>query len=324
MRVLVTGGCGFIGSAVVRLAVERGDQVLNLDRRRKANPVPSLSLVAGKPGYARLETDVTDRTMMRAIVREFQPDTVIHLAASTEEDPARLFETEIAAAIAVMEASGHHQSKLTGEARDKFRVVHALRAEADADNAPAPTSAEAARTSAAAVIDNWSRAHGLPLVTCVGAEVFGPYQSDSAFLPTMMASLLGGRVFNVPHGGETVRDWLPVRDYASGLLRAAEVAPAMSRFEFSVGAERRDLDVADSICAMLDARSPLPNGAAWNRYVQPVGDPRGAPKGPMLDEREAERDIEWRPLGFHAGLDRALSWATGRYVRPAAAAVAAE
>jgi dTDP-glucose 4,6-dehydratase len=262
--------------------------------------------------------------MMRAIVREFQPDTVIHLAASAEEDPARLFETELAGAIAVMEASSHHHSKLTGEARDRFRVVHAIRAEADAAETPAPSPVEAARASAASVIDNWSRAQKLPLVTCVAAEVFGPYQSDKAFLPSMMASLLAGRVFAVPHGGETIRDWLPVRDFASGLLRAGEVAPSLSRFEFSVGAERRDLDVADGICAMLDARSPLPNGAAWNRYVQPVGDAAGAPQGPMLDEREAERDIEWRPMGFHAGLDRALTWAIGRYSRPVAAAVAAE
>src|SRR5688572_15418542 len=102
MRVLVTGGCGFIGSAVVRLAVERGDQVLNLDRRRKSTPAPALAPVAGKPGYARLEADIADRSLARAILREYKPDAIIHLAASEEADPNRLFDSEVGGAFSIL------------------------------------------------------------------------------------------------------------------------------------------------------------------------------------------------------------------------------
>ena len=106
MRVLVTGGCGFVGSAVVRLAVERGDHVLNLDRRKKSVAIPSLGPVAQREGYARLEADVTDRAMIKAILREFSPDAVIHLAACGDDDPNALVDAEIGGAFAVIEAAG--------------------------------------------------------------------------------------------------------------------------------------------------------------------------------------------------------------------------
>lgn len=326
MRVLVTGGCGFVGSAVVRYAAERGDQILNLDRRRKANPVHSLASVAGRDGYARIEADISDRSLMRAVFREFKPDAVIHLAGGAEEDAARLFDSEVSGAFAILEASRAHYEKLSVEDRARFRFVHAIRAEADDPGTPTPV--EAARFTAGALIDSWSRAYGMPVVTCVAGEVFGPYQADTAFLPRLIASILSGRPFVLPNGGETVRDWLPVRDFAVGLVRAAEAAPPQTRFDFSVGAERRDIDVADALCVMLDARSPLPGGAFWGSMVSVEGDGSRASPGPMLDAMEAEHDLGWRAAGFHSGLDRMLAWAIGRYALQQAAtpihAVAAE
>jgi dTDP-glucose 4,6-dehydratase len=313
MRVLVTGGCGFIGSAVVRLAVDRGDQVLNLDRKRKMTPAPALASVAGRPGYARLEADISDRTLMRAVFREFRPDAVIHLSASPDEEPGRLIDTEIGGAFAVMEAARHHFEQLEGEGRERFRIVQATRAEPDTPGAPTPV--EAARSSAASLADHWSRAHGLPLVTCTAGEVFGPWQSDGAFLPNLISSLLAGRSVILPSAGEIVRDWLAVGDFASGLLCAAQSAPPQSHFDFSVGAVRRDIDIADAICVMLDTRAPLPNDAFWAGLVDVTGDAPDALHGPMLDAIEAERDLGWQPRGFHAGLDRTLAWALSRYAR---------
>ncbi|MEQ1609931.1 MAG: NAD-dependent epimerase/dehydratase family protein [Hyphomonadaceae bacterium] len=324
MRVLVTGGCGFIGSAVVRLAVERGDHVLNLDRRKKTTPVPALGPAVQREGYARLEADITDRSMIRAILREFSPDAVIHLAASSDDDPGGLVDAEIGGAFAVLEAARQYHEKLAGEARQRFRIVHAERAESDSPQKQ--TRVHAARGAASVLLDRWARANDLPLVTCVAGEAFGPWQPNTSFLAQLVASLLYSQPFPLLAAGETVRDWLPVRDFASGLLRAAEAAPAQSRFDLSVGAERRDIDVAGSVCSLMDERSPMPTGQSWSSLLVMEGDASGATPGPMLDTVEAERDLGWRPQGFHAGLDRLLTWALASYAASQArrTAVAAE
>ncbi len=127
MRILITGGCGFIGAAVTRAAVDRGHRVLNIDRRRKTAPVPALAPVNGRPGYARLEADIADRTLMRALFNEFQPDRVIHLASAIKDDPDLLFDTDVAGAYSILEACRRHMERLDEAGRSTFRLVHATR-----------------------------------------------------------------------------------------------------------------------------------------------------------------------------------------------------
>ena len=321
MRVLVTGGCGFVGSSVVRLAVERGDHVLNIDQRRRSNPTPALSPIAAREGYARLETDIADQPMMRAVMRDFAPDAVIHLAASLESQPEKLVESEMAIANSILEASRFYLATLSGERRDRFRLVHAERAESDIPGVP--TQGQAARAAGATLMGLWSRACGIPLVTCVAGEAFGPWQSPTSFMARLVTAVLHEQRFVIPNAGEDVRDWLPIRDFATGLLQAVEEAPAMTRIDLSVGAERRDIDVAESVCALLDERAPR-IGGPWMDLVSHEGDAASATLGPMLDAAEAERDIGWRPQGFHAGLDRLLTWALASRAASRNLAVAAE
>ncbi len=311
MRVLVTGGCGFVGSAVVRMAVERGDHVLNVDRRRKSSPVPALGPLGVRDGYARLEADIADRSLMRALVREFAPDAVIHLAASESEESEALVEGEIGGAFSIIEAARAWFETAPGHVRERFRLVHAVQAESDI---PEPLSrTQAARSAASGLIERWSQATGLPVVTCVAGEAFGPWQSRSSLLSRLLASLMHAQPFTLPDGGESVRDWLPVRDLASGILAAAEAASATGRIDFSVGAERRDIDIAESICGLLDERSPLASGSPWLDLVKHEGSATASLSGPMLDAGEAERLLGWKPHGFHAGLDRLVSWTVASY-----------
>ena len=323
MRVLITGGCGFIGAAVVGAAVARGHRVLNIDRRRKSTLVPALAAINGREGYARIEADVADRALMRALFCEFQPERVIHLAAAAGVDADGLFDVDIAGAFSVLEASRRHLERLDEVGRNAFRLVHAVRAGAETESDHAPTPREAASASASALLSSFARAQGLALVTCSADEVFGPWQAEVTFLPSLFAAISTARPFVLEAAGERMRDWLPVADFASGLLRAAEFGAPFARYEFTAGAERRDLDIAEFVATFLDARCPRGAGP-WSELIDLAGETLAARPAPMLDAQAAETELRWQPGGFHTGMDRALNWMVQRFPPMAKPALAAE
>ncbi|MEZ5936839.1 MAG: NAD-dependent epimerase/dehydratase family protein [Hyphomonadaceae bacterium] len=320
MRVIVTGGCGFAGAAVVRSLVERGDQVLAIDRARKSRKIPALAPAEGKPGFVRLEADVSDARLMRAYFREFRPDHVIHLAAPIGSESDDLYAAGPQAAFGVAEACADHLSRLDEERRAAFRLVHTLCLKPQADDAP-PSPDAAMANAAADFLDAWCAARGVATALCAAPDLFGPYAAPGNLIGDLLDGLLGKGEAGLPAFGDTVREWLPVRDFASGLIDAALLGAPGGRYGFSVGVERSDRAIAEAVCGRLDIRSPRADGPWIARVDYGAGEPeRGDPA--LIDPTGAEETLQWRPHGFHAGLEATINWALRRHPQARAQAQA--
>lgn len=307
MRAIVTGGCGFAGAAVTRALVERGDKVLCIDPRRKSKRAPQLAGLEGREGFVRLEADATDKRLMRAMFHEFKPDCVFHLTAPAGEEPEDLYATGPAAGFAIIEASLGHLSRLPANDQERFRFIYGLHVTAQTeDEAQSPRQVMA--LCGANLISNWARARGLPAILCAAPDLFGPFAPETSLLGGVMATLFRGETATLSGGGETVRDWLYVRDYAAGMLAAADKGEPDTVYGFTVEALRRDEDFFGAICDRLDALRPRAAGP-WRdllRFEHDLID-RGVP--PPIDPAHSERDLGWRPAGFHVGLERMIAWA---------------
>lgn len=310
MRSIVTGGCGFVGSTLARELVNRGDRVLAIDTLLKSTPVPALAPLVGNEHFVRLQADVTDRTLMRSLFREFTPDRIFHLTAPRMDDTGEAFDAEIACTFSVMDAARIELERRTPEDRDGFRIVCAGRRTqqpAATGSAPEPDIRSVSTQLRSSLLSKYAAAYNLQVNTCVAGDAFGPHDARPSVINRLIAALRERSHFELVET-RVFRDWLPVADFATGMIAAAEKGKPGATYEFSVGAERRDSDVAEIICALLDRKRPL-QGRPWMDLVT-IADARTtrtqAP--PALDAGPAERDLNWRPRGFHAGIDALIDW----------------
>ncbi len=316
MRSIVTGGCGFLGSTLARELVNRGDRVLAIDAKLKSQQVPALAGLAGNENFVRLQADVSDRTLVRSLFREFRPDRIFHLTAPRSEEPGEAFDADIACAFSVMDAARIELERREPEERKGFRVVNAVRRA----NMPSPSGSSTESRSVstrlrADLIEKYAAAYDLHTVTCVADSVFGRHDPRPTLINRLIQALRDRNPFELVETN-VFRDWLPVADFATGMIAAAEKGARGAAYEFSVGAERRDSDVAEIICAVLDRKRPL-QGRAWIDLVT-IADARSARRQspPGLDPGPAERDLKWRPRGFHAGIDSLIDWPELRPASP--------
>lgn len=326
MRVLITGGCGFIGSAVCRLVVgSRGWTALNIDKMTYAATESSVAEVASSDRYSHIRADVCDREAMDAAFASFQPDAVMHLAAESHVDrsitgSAAFIQTNIVGTHTLLEAALHYWKALPTERKARFRFLHVSTdevfgslhetgyfSESTAYDPRSPYSASKAASDHLALA--WWHTHGLPVVLSNCSNNYGPYHFPEKLIPLMILNGLEGKPLPVYGDGLNVRDWLYVNDHAEALrLVVTEGTPGQA---YCIGgrAERTNLEVVQAICDTLDALTPNCAIGSRRSLIKFVTDRPGHDRRYAVDSTKIERELGWqRQQTFESGLLQTITW----------------
>jgi len=332
MRALVTGGAGFIGSAVVRkLILERADQVLTLDRLTYAGNLDSLGEAFGHPNHRFERVDIADAERLRILFEEFCPDTVLHLAAESHVDrsidgPTVFLHTNLVGTFTLLQEAVRYWRGLPADQAARFRLLHVSTDEVYGSLGPEGYFTEAtpyqpsspyAATKAGAdhLVRAWHRTYGLPVLTTNCSNNFGPFQFPEKLIPLMIQRGLVGALLPVYGTGEHLRDWLFVDDHVDALLTVIARGRPGETYAISGRNERRNLDVVRAVCALLDELAPLPQGRLRNRLISFVADRPGHDLRYAIDPSKVEAELGWRPrYTFESGLRRTVEWYLGNQV----------
>lgn len=324
MRVLVTGGAGFIGSAVVRhLVLEKGYDVLTIDKLTYSGTTTSLKAVDNQPHHRLLRADICDRDAIAAAFAQFRPDRVMHLAAESHVDRsitgADVFiQTNIVGTFNLLDVARHYFATLSDEERSRFRFLHVstdevygslgadgLFTETTSYDPSSPYSASKAASDF--LVKAWGRTYGLPVVTSNCSNNYGPYHFPEKLIPLTILNALEGKPLPVYGKGENVRDWLYVDDHARALDLIAERGQVGETYNVGGRNERRNIDVVQSICATLDRL--LPKKAPHSRLIRFVTDRPGHDARYAIDASKLEEQLGWRAqVPFDIGIELTVKW----------------
>jgi dTDP-glucose 4,6-dehydratase len=324
MRILVTGGAGFIGSAVIRyLVLEKGYRVLNVDRLTYAGTLASLKDVEGRANYRFLRADVCDVAAISGAFADFRPDRVMHLAAESHVDRsitgARDFvETNVLGTFNMLECARHYWQALPQPQKDAFRFLHVstdevygslgkdgLFTEATPYDPSSPYSASKAASDHLAKA--WVRTYGLPVVVSNCSNNYGPYHFPEKLIPLTILNALAGRPLPVYGNGENIRDWLYVEDHARALDLIAERGHAGETYNVGGGNERRNIDVVRRICALMDVLRP--QARPHEQLITFVADRPGHDARYAIDAGKLRAELGWRAQeNFDSGIEKTIRW----------------
>jgi len=324
MRVIVTGGAGFIGSALVRyLVLEKGYDVLTLDALTYAGCEASLRDVAGKPNHRFLKADITDSAAMEEAIAAFRPERIMHLAAESHVDrsinsAADFIQTNVVGTFILLDAARRYWNGLEAEAKRTFRFLHVstdevygslgdegLFTETTPYDPSSPYSASKAASDHLAKA--WERTYGLPVVVSNCSNNYGPYHFPEKLIPLTILNALAWRRLPVYGTGDNVRDWLYVDDHARALDLIIERGRVGETYNVGGCNERRNIDVVRRICAVLD--DILPGATARDELIEFVTDRPGHDARYAIDATKLETELGWRAMEtFDTGIEKTVRW----------------
>ncbi|HEX4741159.1 MAG TPA: dTDP-glucose 4,6-dehydratase [Caulobacteraceae bacterium] len=325
-RILVTGGAGFIGSALVRRLVASGHyQVLNFDKVTYAGNLASLKDVEGVPGYAFRRADVCDAGAVRKVLREFQPQVITHLAAESHVDrsidgPAAFIQTNVVGAFTLLSETLDYWRGLGEPFKSAFRFHHISTDEVfgslgpdgcfDETTAYAPRSPYSASKAASDhLVRAWSHTYGLPTLVTNCSNNYGPFHFPEKLIPLVIIKAMAGEPLPIYGTGENVRDWLFVDDHVRALMRVFETGEPGETYLIGGRAERSNLQVVENICARLDQIRPRKDGRSYADQITFVADRPGHDHRYAIDPSKLERKLGWAPeTPFEAGIDATVRW----------------
>ena len=324
MKILVTGGAGFIGSAVVRLAIARGHQVVNLDALTYAANLANVAMVAGHPAYAFEQADIRDRAALDRILASHAPDAVMHLAAESHVDrsidgPGDFVSTNVTGTFHLLEAARKYW---TGQGKPaEFRFHHVSTDEVFGSLPPDPavrftedtpydprSPYSASKAASDHLVRAWGETYGLPVVLSNCSNNYGPYHFPEKLIPVVILNALAGKPLPIYGTGANIRDWLYVEDHADALLLVLTQGALGRSYNIGGENERSNLDLVRTLCAILDRLHPKAAGS-YADQIAFVADRPGHDARYAIDPSRIGAELGWRPsVTVEQGLERTVRW----------------